>query len=104
MFEAVSRTNILMGCVCSFCLTSLEFILYRYCDCFAAGIYCAEPCACQECYNRPEYEDTVIETRQKIESRDPFAFAPRVVQHVIEQPTVSCEVFFLSEIVILELS
>ncbi|KAL1557385.1 protein tesmin/TSO1-like CXC 3 isoform X2 [Salvia divinorum] len=64
--------------------------LKLYCDCFAAGIYCADDCSCQECFNRPDYEETVIETRQKIESRDPFAFAPRVVQHIIEQsPSVS---------------
>ncbi|KAH6774266.1 hypothetical protein C2S51_012670 [Perilla frutescens var. frutescens] len=74
---------------CKRCNCKRSKCLKLYCDCFAAGIYCAEPCACQECYNRPEYEDTVIETRQKIESRDPFAFAPRVVQHIIEQPTIS---------------
>lgn len=52
-----------------------------YCDCFAAGIYCDGPCACQGCFNRPEYEDTVLETRQQIESRNPIAFAPKIVQH-----------------------
>ncbi|KAJ9184008.1 hypothetical protein P3X46_007793 [Hevea brasiliensis] len=56
----------------------------KYCDYFAAGIYCAEPCACQGCFNRPEYEDTVLEARQQIESRNPLAFAPKVVQDVHE--------------------
>lgn len=60
-----------------------------YCDCFAAGIYCAEPCACQGCFNRPEYEDTVLETRQQIESRNPLAFAPKVVQRMTESPANS---------------
>lgn len=60
--------------------------LCSYCDCFAAGIYCAEPCACQGCFNRPEYEDTVLETRQQIESRNPLAFAPKIVQRVTEFP------------------
>lgn len=50
-----------------------------YCDCFAAGIYCAGPCSCQGCFNRPEYEETVLETRQLIESRNPLAFAPKIV-------------------------
>jgi hypothetical protein len=58
--------------------------LARYCDCFAAGIYCAAICACQGCFNRPEYEDTVLETRQQIESRNPLAFTPKIVQHVTE--------------------
>ncbi|XP_052210666.1 CRC domain-containing protein TSO1-like isoform X2 [Diospyros lotus] len=61
----------------------------RYCDCFAAGIYCAEPCACQGCFNRPEYEGTVLETRQQIESRNPLAFAPKVVRRLTDSPANS---------------
>ncbi|KAL0323932.1 UNVERIFIED_CONTAM: protein tesmin/TSO1-like CXC 2 [Sesamum calycinum] len=64
--------------------------LKLYCDCFAAGIYCGESCACQGCYNRTEYEDTVLETRQQIESRNPLAFAPKVVQQISEPPATSC--------------
>lgn len=60
--------------------------LKLYCDCFAAGLYCAESCACQGCFNRAEYEDTVLETRQQIESRNPLAFAPKVVQLVAYPP------------------
>ncbi|XP_011081944.1 protein tesmin/TSO1-like CXC 2 [Sesamum indicum] len=63
--------------------------LKLYCDCFAAGIYCGESCACQGCYNRTEYEDTVLETRQQIESRNPLAFAPKVVQHISEPAATS---------------
>ncbi|KAL8504202.1 hypothetical protein ACS0TY_022804 [Phlomoides rotata] len=74
---------------CKRCNCKRSKCLKLYCDCFAAGIYCAEPCACQECSNRPEYEDIVLETRRKIESRDPFAFAPKVVQGLIEQPAIS---------------
>ncbi|XP_034200791.1 CRC domain-containing protein TSO1-like isoform X3 [Prunus dulcis] len=55
--------------------------LKLYCDCFAAGVYCAESCACQGCFNITDYEDTVLETRQHIESRNPLAFAPKIVQH-----------------------
>ena len=67
-----------------FCHIKDDFSLVSYCDCFAAGIYCAEPCACQGCFNKPEYEDTVLEIRQQIESRNPLAFAPKIVQHVTE--------------------
>lgn len=31
--------------------------LKRYCDCFAAGMYCSPDCKCEECHNKPEYED-----------------------------------------------
>nr|GME15874.1 CRC domain-containing protein TSO1-like isoform X1 [Ipomoea batatas] len=69
---------------CKRCNCKRSKCLKLYCDCFAAGIYCAEPCACQGCFNRPEYEDTVLETRQQIESRNPLAFAPKVVQHMTD--------------------
>ncbi|XP_059461739.1 CRC domain-containing protein TSO1-like isoform X1 [Corylus avellana] len=69
---------------CKRCNCKKTKCLKLYCDCFAAGIYCAEPCACQECYNRPEYEDTVLEIRQQIESRNPLAFAPKIVRPVPE--------------------
>ncbi|XP_022755328.1 CRC domain-containing protein TSO1-like [Durio zibethinus] len=71
---------------CKRCNCKKTKCLKLYCDCFAAGIYCAEPCSCQGCFNRPEYEDTVLETRQQIESRNPLAFAPRVVQPLTEVP------------------
>ncbi|KAJ7966154.1 Protein tesmin/TSO1-like [Quillaja saponaria] len=69
---------------CKRCNCKKTKCLKLYCDCFAAGIYCGEPCACQGCFNRPEYEDTVLETRQQIESRNPLAFAPKIIQRVNE--------------------
>ncbi|KAK9098843.1 hypothetical protein Syun_025888 [Stephania yunnanensis] len=71
---------------CKRCNCKRSKCLKLYCECFAAGIYCAEPCACVECFNKPEYEDTVLETRQQIESRNPLAFAPKVVQRVTGFP------------------
>ncbi|KAK9130820.1 hypothetical protein Sjap_011307 [Stephania japonica] len=71
---------------CKRCNCKRSKCLKLYCECFAAGIYCAEPCACVECFNKPEYEDTVLETRQQIESRNPLAFAPRVVRRVTGSP------------------
>ncbi|KDP33626.1 hypothetical protein JCGZ_07197 [Jatropha curcas] len=76
---------------CKRCNCKKTKCLKLYCDCFAAGMYCADPCACQGCFNRPEYEDTVLETRQQIESRNPLAFAPKVVEHATEAAAVSRE-------------
>ncbi|KAL2922647.1 CRC domain-containing protein TSO1 [Bienertia sinuspersici] len=54
--------------------------LVTYCECFAAGVYCVEPCSCQDCFNKPIHEDTVLATRKQIESRNPLAFAPKVIR------------------------
>ncbi|KAG2316168.1 hypothetical protein Bca52824_019290 [Brassica carinata] len=51
----------------------------NYCDCFAAGLYCVEPCWCQNCFNRPIHEDVVMKARRGVEARNPLAFAPKVV-------------------------
>lgn len=40
-----------------------------------------EPCACQDCFNKPIHEDTVLATRKQIESRNPLAFAPKVIRN-----------------------
>uniref|UniRef100_A0A1D1Y7H7 Protein lin-54 n=1 Tax=Anthurium amnicola TaxID=1678845 RepID=A0A1D1Y7H7_9ARAE len=74
---------------CKRCNCKKSKCLKLYCDCFAAGVYCAVACACQACLNRPEYEDTVLETRQQIENRNPLAFAPKVIVHVAEAPKTS---------------
>ncbi|XP_059595514.1 protein tesmin/TSO1-like CXC 3 isoform X1 [Vitis vinifera] len=50
-----------------------------YCDCLAAGVYCTDSCACSNCLNKSENEGVVQIIREKIESRDPLAFAPRIV-------------------------
>ncbi|PPS01248.1 hypothetical protein GOBAR_AA19408 [Gossypium barbadense] len=59
-----------------------------YCECFAAGIYC-DNCACQNCLNNPDYDDTVLDTRQQIELRDPLAFASPVVFPSNDSPNVT---------------
>ncbi|GFP79081.1 protein tesmin/tso1-like cxc 2 [Phtheirospermum japonicum] len=51
-----------------------------YCECFAADVYCVEPCACIDCFYKPIHEDTVLATRKQIESRNPLAFAPKVIR------------------------
>lgn len=94
MLETVSNFNYCLPGPCTPVMSQCNLSYCSYCDCFAAGIYCAEPCACQGCFNRPEYEDTVLETRQQIESRNPLAFAPKVVQRITESPANSNVVLY----------
>lgn len=72
---------------CKRCNCKKSKCLKLYCECFAAGVYCVEPCTCQECFNKPEYEDMVLGTRQQIESRNPLAFAPKIVRGADSPPT-----------------
>ncbi|EEF45252.1 tso1, putative [Ricinus communis] len=68
------------GEACKRCNCKKSKCLKLYCECFAAGVYCIEPCSCQECFNKPIHEDTVLATRKQIESRNPLAFAPKVIR------------------------
>lgn len=65
---------------CKRCNCKKSKCLKLYCECFAAGVYCVEPCSCQGCFNKPIHEDTVLATRKNIESRNPLAFAPKVIR------------------------
>ncbi|KAJ8531333.1 hypothetical protein K7X08_026767 [Anisodus acutangulus] len=71
---------------CKRCNCKKTKCLKLYCDCFAAGVYCVDSCSCQGCFNRPEYEDTVLDVRQQIQSRNPLAFAPKIVQNSTGSP------------------
>ncbi|XP_022138353.1 CRC domain-containing protein TSO1-like [Momordica charantia] len=64
---------------CKRCNCKKSRCLKLYCECFAAGVYCIEPCSCQDCFNKPTHEAVVLETRRQIESRNPLAFAPKVI-------------------------
>ncbi|KAI3882820.1 hypothetical protein MKW92_031799 [Papaver armeniacum] len=66
---------------CKNCNCKKTKCLKLYCECFAAGIYCIESCSCLECYNKPVHEDTVLATRKQIVSRNPLAFAPKVIRN-----------------------
>ena len=57
------------------------FCLCSYCECFASGVYCIVSCSCVDCFNKPIHEDTVLATRKQIESRNPIAFAPKVIRN-----------------------
>ncbi|KAJ8426323.1 hypothetical protein Cgig2_009359 [Carnegiea gigantea] len=65
---------------CKRCNCKKSKCLKLYCECFAAGVYCMDSCSCQDCFNKPIHEDTVLATRKQIESRNPLAFAPKVIR------------------------
>lgn len=67
------------GTSCKRCSCKKSKCLKLYCECFAAGVYCSEPCSCQGCLNTQSHMETVLSTRQQIESRNPLAFAPKVI-------------------------
>ncbi|XWS08936.1 hypothetical protein CRYUN_Cryun40dG0043000 [Craigia yunnanensis] len=73
---------------CKRCNCKKSKCLKLYCECFAAGVYCIEPCSCQDYFNKPIYEDTVLATRKQIESRNPLAFAPKVIRTSDPMPEV----------------
>ncbi|KAK9289250.1 hypothetical protein L1049_017726 [Liquidambar formosana] len=73
---------------CKRCNCKKSKCLKLYCECFAAGVYCIEPCSCQECFNKPIHEDTVLATRKQIESRNPLAFAPKVIRSSDSVPDI----------------
>eukprot|EP00958_Prasinococcus_capsulatus_P026716 scaffold4987_cov363-Prasinococcus_capsulatus_cf.AAC.5 len=52
--------------------------LKLYCECFAAGVYCKE-CHCRNCLNVEENVELVEKTRENIKSRNPTAFAPKII-------------------------
>ncbi|XP_075477676.1 protein tesmin/TSO1-like CXC 2 isoform X2 [Primulina tabacum] len=64
---------------CMRCNCKKSKCLKLYCECFAAGVYCVEPCACIDCFNKPVHVGTVLATRRQIESRNPLAFAPKLI-------------------------
>ncbi|GAB4843345.1 hypothetical protein Ancab_013311 [Ancistrocladus abbreviatus] len=79
------------GEACKRCKCKKSRCLKLYCECFAAGVYCVEPCSCQDCFNKPIHEDTVLTTRKQIESRNPLAFAPKVIRNSDSIPDLGDE-------------
>uniref|UniRef100_J3NET6 CRC domain-containing protein n=1 Tax=Oryza brachyantha TaxID=4533 RepID=J3NET6_ORYBR len=65
---------------CKRCSCKKSKCLKLYCECFHAGVFCSEPCSCQGCLNKPSNMETVLSTREQIESRNPLAFAPKVIR------------------------
>ncbi|KAJ6308789.1 hypothetical protein OIU76_018389 [Salix suchowensis] len=71
---------------CRRCKCKRSRCLKLYCECYAAGIYCLDTCSCENCFNKPEYEETVLDMRQVTETRNPLAFAPKVVTDATNSP------------------
>lgn len=67
-------------------LCILIWVFCSYCDCFGAGLFCGDGCACDSCGNRVEFQETVVETKHHIESRNPDAFAPKIVKCAADVP------------------
>ncbi|GFQ05739.1 protein tesmin/tso1-like cxc 3 [Phtheirospermum japonicum] len=65
---------------CKRCNCKKSKCLKIYYEYFAAGVYCVEPCACIDCFYKPIHEDTVLATRKQIESRNPLAFASKMIR------------------------
>lgn len=59
-------------------ITILCRFLCSYCACFAAKVYCSGFCSCQGCLNNHTHEEIVSCFRERIQSRNPLAFAPTV--------------------------
>ncbi|XP_014491017.1 protein tesmin/TSO1-like CXC 2 isoform X2 [Vigna radiata var. radiata] len=85
-YVRITRCTITLNCTfgrrggfveqsCKRCNCKKSKCLKLYSECFAAGVYCIEPCSCQDCH-----EDTVFQTRKQIESQNPLAFAPKVIR------------------------
>ncbi|KAI4963401.1 hypothetical protein ZWY2020_014147 [Hordeum vulgare] len=68
------------GTSCKRCSCKKSKCLKLYCECFHAGVFCSEPCSCQDCLNKPSNMEIVLSTRKQIESRNPLAFAPKVIR------------------------
>jgi hypothetical protein len=67
-----------LGGGCHKCRCVKSHCLKLYCECFANGIFCSA-CSCTSCLNTQGNAALVANTRAKIESRNPLAFAPRVI-------------------------
>ncbi|XP_072062744.1 protein tesmin/TSO1-like CXC 2 isoform X9 [Arachis hypogaea] len=64
---------------CKRCKCKKSKCLKLYCECFAARDYCTGNCSCKDCCNKLVHKDKVIQAHKQIESRNPLAFAPKVI-------------------------
>lgn len=66
------------------------FVLVRYCECFAAGIFC-DGCNCVNCHNNVEHEAARKEAVETTLERNPHAFRPKIASspHASQDARVS---------------
>mmetsp|Transcript_42301 Transcript_42301/g.100462 ORF Transcript_42301/g.100462 Transcript_42301/m.100462 type:complete len:522 (+) Transcript_42301:128-1693(+) len=55
--------------------------LKLYCECFSAGVLC-DGCKCADCANDGEHEGERLAAVEAIKSRNPVAFAPKILDEV----------------------
>lgn len=67
---------------------------FRYCECFANGLFCNENCGCSDCLNKLDQEEIILQSRQVIEGRNSHAFAPKVVLHATQPPKVISDLYY----------
>ena len=84
MFFCLRFCLILIGCLVDIfpgmfflLLPSLIVLSIRYCECFAAGIYC-DGCNCLNCHNNVDNEVARQSAIGAILERNPNAFRPKV--------------------------
>ncbi|KAE8684179.1 Tesmin/TSO1-like CXC domain-containing protein, putative isoform 2 [Hibiscus syriacus] len=74
---------------CKRCNCKRSKCLKLYCDCFAAGLYCIEPCSCLDCFNKPIHENVVLETRKQIEYAIHKHLLPKTANNHLADPVIS---------------
>ncbi|KAJ7525700.1 hypothetical protein O6H91_17G062100 [Diphasiastrum complanatum] len=72
---------------CKRCHCKKSKCLKLYCECFAAGVYCEDSCLCHDCHNKLRFKEAVDSSRELIKSRDPMAFAPKIVSISSSSPS-----------------
>ncbi|EXB33241.1 hypothetical protein L484_005133 [Morus notabilis] len=62
-----------------------------YCECFKAKGHCSDSCTCKSCQNDLAHEEIVRIRREKIESQNPLAFAPKFTNESTATPANTME-------------
>lgn|SRR3990167_6997028 len=80
---------------CEFYQKLINYIINRYCECFAARLYC-DGCNCTCCHNIPKYEEMVQKAVTSTLDRNPKAFKNKITYDGISAGVVKFSYFYLS--------